>query len=300
MSSRDSREASPVSISPDSARPFGIPLLSFDNFTFTYKAQIEPTLYNITLSVRRGEKILILGPSGSGKSTLVHCINGLIPHAFSGRIGGSLSLLGRETGALGIFDISKDVGTVLQDTDGQFVGLSAGEDIAFSAENDALPAEEIRRRVPEAARLVEMEDHLGKSPQDLSGGQKQRISLAGLLMDNAEILLFDEPLANLDPAAGKEAIKLIDRLRLDLGRTIIMVEHRLEDALYRPVDRIVVLDHGRIVADLPPDELLASGILLKTGIREPLYLSALRYAGIPVRADMKPSSEETLIFDGEG
>jgi energy-coupling factor transport system ATP-binding protein len=198
---------------------------------------------------------------------------------------------------LSIFEISKMAGTVLQDTDGQFVGLSAGEDIAFSAENDGIPAAEIRRRVPEAARLVGMEDHLDKSPQDLSGGQKQRISLAGLLMDDAEILLFDEPLANLDPAAGKEAVDLIDRLRRELGRTIIIVEHRLEDVLYRPVDRIVVLDHGRIIADLPPDELLASDILLKTGIREPLYLSALRYAGHPITAAMKPAGGEDMIFN---
>jgi energy-coupling factor transport system ATP-binding protein len=276
------------------------PALCFTDFTFQYHAQAEPTLFHINLTVRRGEKVLILGPSGSGKSTLAHCINGLVPQGFKGSLQGSLSIMGRDSRDLSIFEISKMVGTVLQDTDGQFVGLSAGEDIAFSAENDAVPAAEIRRRVPEAARLVAMEDHLDKSPQDLSGGQKQRISLAGLLMDQAEILLFDEPLANLDPAAGKEAIKLIDRLRLDLGRTIIMVEHRLEDALYRPVDRIVVLDHGRILADLPPDELLASDILIKTGIREPLYLSALRYAGIPVTAAMKPSSGEGVIFDREG
>jgi energy-coupling factor transport system ATP-binding protein len=275
------------------------PALCFKDFTFQYQAQAEPTLFGINLTVMRGEKILILGPSGSGKSTLVHCINGLIPQGFKGSLGGSLSIMGRDSRDLSIFEISKMVGTVLQDTDGQFVGLSAGEDIAFSAENDCIPAAEIRRRVPETARLVGMEDHLDKSPQDLSGGQKQRISLAGVLMDDVEILLFDEPLANLDPAAGKDAVNLIDRLRRELGRTVIMVEHRLEDALYRPVDRIVVLDHGRIIADLPPDELLASDILLKTGIREPLYLSALRYAGHPVTAAMRPAGGEDLIFDRE-
>jgi energy-coupling factor transport system ATP-binding protein len=272
-------------------------VLSFDNFTFTYKAQIEPTLYDIQLSIRGGEKILILGPSGSGKSTLVHCINGLIPHAFSGRTEGSLSLLGKETGTLGIFDISKEVGTVLQDTDGQFVGLNAGEDIAFAAENDCIPTGEIRRRVIEAARLVRMEDHLGKAPQDLSGGQKQRVSIAGVLMDAVEILLFDEPLANLDPAAGREAIELIDTLHRETGKTVIIVEHRLEDALHRPVDRIVVIAEGRIIADLPPAELLAEDVLRKTGIREPLYLSALRYAGIEIRREMRPESVQTIEFD---
>jgi energy-coupling factor transport system ATP-binding protein len=274
-------------------------VLCFKDFTFQYKAQAEPTLYHINLTVRRGEKILILGPSGSGKSTLAHCINGLVPYGFKGAAEGGLFLMGKDSRGCDIFDRSKIVGTVLQDTDGQFVGLSAGEDIAFSAENDCAPTAEIRRRVPEAARLVQMEDHLNKSPQDLSGGQKQRISLAGLLMDDVEILLFDEPLANLDPAAGREAIELIDRLRRESGKTIIMVEHRLEDALYRPVDRIVVLDKGRIIADLPPEDLLASDILRKTGIREPLYISALRYAGIPIEAKNRPADPGTLIFDRE-
>ncbi|MDR0690291.1 MAG: ABC transporter ATP-binding protein [Spirochaetaceae bacterium] len=261
-------------------------VLAFEGFTFQYQAQAEPTLYDINLRVRRGEKILILGPSGSGKSTLVHGINGLIPHAFRGGITGSLTILGEDIRSLDIFDISKKVGTVLQDTDGQFVGLTAGEDIAFSAENDRIPTPEMRRRVVEAAELVAMEDHLEKSPQDLSGGQKQRVSLAGVLLEDTEILLFDEPLANLDPATGKEVIELIDKLHRETGKTILIVEHRLEDVLHRPVDRIVVIDQGRIIADLPPGELLAADILRKTGIREPLYISALRYAGIEITPAM--------------
>ncbi|GHV74131.1 putative ABC transporter ATP-binding protein [Spirochaetia bacterium] len=205
--------------------------------------------------------------------------------------------MGEESAALDIFTLSTKVGTLLQDTDGQFVGLSAGEDIAFAAENDCVPAAEMHRRVRQAAALVHMEDHLEKSPQDLSGGQKQRVSLAGLLMNDVDILLFDEPLANLDPAAGKEAIELIDRLHNETGKTVIIVEHRLEDALHRPVDRIVVMDKGRILADLKPAELLASDLLGKTGIREPFYLSALRYAGIDLTPDMGLESVETLRFD---
>ncbi|MDR3144827.1 MAG: ABC transporter ATP-binding protein [Treponema sp.] len=273
------------------------PALCFKDFTFQYQAQAEPTLVNINLTVRRGEKILILGPSGSGKSTLAHCINGLVPQGFKGSLQGSLSILGRDSRDLSIFEISKMVGTVLQDTDGQFVGLNAGEDIAFAAENDCIPTADMRRRVVKAARLVRMEDHLGKAPQDLSGGQKQRVSIAGVLMDAVEILLFDEPLANLDPAAGKEAIELIDTLHRETGKTVIIVEHRLEDALHRPVDRIVVIAQGRIIADLPPAELLASDVLRKNGIREPLYLSALRYAGIEIRPEMRPESVQTIEFD---
>jgi len=274
-------------------------VLSFEQFSFKYRAQTEPTLIDINLKVNRGEKILILGPSGSGKSTLIHCINGIIPHAFKGESSGSLSLMGSDIRGMNIFDISKIAGTVLQDTDGQFVGLSAAEDIAFALENDCVPVEEMHRRVAEASRLVDMEAHLGKSPQDLSGGQKQRVSLAGVLVDNVEMLLFDEPLANLDPAAGKDTIELIDELHKKTGKTIIIVEHRLEDALYRPVDRIVLMDKGRIKADKKPSEILASDVLKETGIREPLYITALAYSGITVNSSMKPESLETLDLDFE-
>ncbi|MDR2434394.1 MAG: ABC transporter ATP-binding protein [Treponema sp.] len=279
--------------------PSGAPdfALQLKNFSFQYTAQVEPTLYGIDLSVKKGEKILILGPSGSGKSTLIHCINGLAFHAYKGRSSGVFTLLGRDPRKLDIFEISKRAGTVLQDTDGQFVGLSAAEDIAFAAENDCVPPAELRRRVEAAAAQVGMSGHLAKAPQDLSGGQKQRVSIAGVLMDEVDLLLFDEPLANLEPAAGKETIELIDLLHKERGKTIVIVEHRLEDALHRPVDRIVLFDGGRVIADLPPAELLASDLLRKAGIREPLYLGALRYAGVEIKASVKPQSLETLTFD---
>jgi energy-coupling factor transport system ATP-binding protein len=262
------------------------PVLLFEHFSFRYKAQSEPTLIDINLKINRGEKILILGPSGSGKTTLLHCINGVIPHAFKGDISGELLLFNNDINKFTLNDISKIAGTVLQDTDGQFVGLSAAEDIAFALENDCVPTEEMRRRVVETAKLVDMKAHLEKSPQDLSGGQKQRISLAGVLIDDVDILLFDEPLANLDPAAGKDAIELIDELHKKTGKTILIIEHRLEDVLHRPVDRIVVIDKGKIISDSKPEELLAKDILRKTGIREPLYISALSYAGVTVDTDM--------------
>ncbi|AEF81516.1 ABC transporter ATP-binding protein [Leadbettera azotonutricia] len=273
------------------------PALCFKNFSFQYKAQSEPTLHSIDLAIERGEKILVLGPSGSGKSTLTYCINGLIPHAFPGRAEGSIFLMGEDISSLSIFDISKKVGTVLQDTDGQFVGLSAAEDIAFAAENDCVGQAEMRRRVLGAARLVNMEGQLSKSPQDLSGGQKQRISIAGVLIDDVDILLFDEPLANLDPASGKDAMETIDRLHKETGKTVIIVEHRLEDVLHRPVDRIIVMDEGRIIADLPPGALLASSILRNAGIREPLYLTALRYAGVSITAETHGDDINRIAFD---
>jgi energy-coupling factor transport system ATP-binding protein len=271
--------------------------LLFKNFSFRYRAQIEPTLVDINLKINRGEKILILGPSGSGKSTLIHSINGIVPHAYKGEKSGEFFLIGKDAGNLNIFDISKIAGTVLQDTDGQFVGLTAAEDIAFALENDCVATKEMHNRVAGASALVNMAEHLSKSPHDLSGGQKQRISIAGILVDNVDMLLFDEPLANLDPAAGKDTIELIDELHKKTGKTILIVEHRLEDVLHRPVDRIVIMDKGRIIADKKPAELLASGILKETGIREPLYLSALAYAGITIDSGMAPENVNTLKAD---
>ena len=275
------------------------PILQFDHFGFQYSAQAEPTLKDICLSVRKGEKILIAGPSGCGKSTLVHCINGLVPFSYKGEMTGSLTINGRETKDMSLFDISNAVGTVLQDSDGQFVGLTVAEDIAFALENDCVGEPELHERVKAVADLVSIGSHLGHAPGDLSGGQKQRVSLAGVLVDDVDILLFDEPLANLDPATGKTAIELIDEMQKQTGTAVIIVEHRLEDVLHRDVDRIVLMREGRIVSDCSPDELLSSGLLAENGIREPLYLTALRYAGVPVTPDIRPHSIDSLTLDDE-
>ncbi len=276
----------------------GEEVIAFSGFSFQYFAQAHPTLHDINLSVKRGEKILIAGPSGSGKSTLGHCLNGLIPFSYKGEVSGSLKIGGRETRDLDIFQLSKVVGTVLQDPDGQFVGLTVNEDIAFALENDNIPLEPMRDRVTRAAALVGMGDFPLSSPYELSGGQKQRTSLAGVLIDDVEILLFDEPLANLDPATGKAAIEIIDDIHHRSGKTVIIIEHRLEDVLHRPVDRIIVMNDGRIVADQSPDQLLSSPVLQEFGIREPLYVTALKYAGVTVTPEMKPGHPESLVLNG--
>ncbi|MBQ6466014.1 MAG: ABC transporter ATP-binding protein [Oscillospiraceae bacterium] len=275
------------------------PIIRFEHFSFQYHAQAEPTLHDVCLSVRKGEKLLICGPSGCGKSTLAHCINGLIPFSYKGEIGGSLTIAGRESRELGIFEISRTVGTVLQDTDGQFVGLTVAEDIAFALENDCVGEPELHERVRTAAALVGVEDHLSHAPGELSGGQKQRVSLAGILVDDVEVLLFDEPLANLDPATGKQAIELIDEIQKETGAAVIIIEHRLEDVLHRHVDRVVLMNGGRILADTTPDELLAGELLRENGIREPLYITALKYAGVSVTADKRPDHIETIELSEE-
>ena len=270
------------------------PMIQFNSFQFHYFSQAEPTLHDINLTIYEGEKVLIVGPSGSGKSTLGNCLNGLIPFAYKGEIEGSLKINGRETREMNIFELSKMVGTVLQDADGQFIGLTVGEDIAFALENDCVDQGKMKEAVQKVADMVDMGKLLKSSPFELSGGQKQRVSFAGVMVDDVDILLFDEPLANLDPATGKTAIDLIDHVWKELGKTVVIIEHRLEDVLYRDVDRIVVVNDGRIAADMSPDDLIAADILPKMGIREPLYATALKYAGVRVTPDMRPGRMETL------
>ncbi|QAY66965.1 ABC transporter ATP-binding protein [Paenibacillus protaetiae] len=272
-------------------------MIQFRNFSFQYRAQAEPTLHHIDLTIQEGEKVLILGPSGSGKSTLAHCLNGLIPFYYPGKLEGSLALMGKELKETSIFELSRLVGTVLQDPDGQFVGLTVAEDIAFKLENEGVPQPEMKRRVAEAARMVDMEPHLHASPHMLSGGQKQRTALAGVMVSPVPILLFDEPLANLDPLTGQKAVELIDRIGRETGKTVIIIEHRLEEVLHRHVDRIIVMQEGRIAADLPAAELLSSELLRETGIREPLYITALKYAGCSITPDMRPEHPDSIRLE---
>ena len=270
------------------------PIIEFKDYSFKYRSQVEPTLLDINLSIYPGEKVLIVGPSGSGKSTLAHCINGLVPFSFTGESTGSLKVEGQDPNELGLFGLSKLVGTVLQDTDGQFIGLTVAEDIAFSMENDCIAQDEMLERVDRVAETVDITDFLDHAPNELSGGQKQRVSMAGVIVDDVDILLFDEPLANLDPATGKRAIDLIDRIHKKNNTTILIIEHRLEDALYRDVDRIIVVGEGRIVADLRPDALLSGSVLKEQGIREPLYITALKYARCQINEADLPQHIESM------
>ena len=275
------------------------PIISFQDYGFQYVAQAKPTLNHINLDIYPGEKVLIAGASGSGKSTIGSCINGLIPFAYPGESTGKLLVDGKEPSKSSIFELSHTVGTVLQDTDGQFIGLTVGEDIAFALENDCVPQDEMKETVERVANLVDIEHHLQYAPHELSGGQKQRVSLAGVMVDQVKVLLFDEPLANLDPAAGRTTIELIDMVQQKTGAAVIIIEHRLEDVLWRKVDRIVLMEEGSIVVDMPTKKLLASNLLLEHGIREPLYLTALRYAGIPITEQMEPQHVDSLQLTKE-
>ncbi len=257
--------------------------ISFNQFTFQYDAQAEATLKDISFDIVKGEKVLILGPSGSGKSTLAQCLNGIIPNIHKGQAKGQVRIDGQDIFKQSIYDKSQLVSTVLQDPDGQFIGLTVAEDLAFALENDCANRSEMKDKVALWAERLDLTSLLNHRPQDLSGGQKQRVSLAGVLIDESPILLFDEPLANLDPKSGQETIDLIDKIHKEVGATTIIIEHRLEDVLYRPVDRILLVNDGTLLFNGSPDELLSSTLLLENGIREPLYVTVLRQLGFDTR-----------------
>lgn len=269
-----------------------VPAIQLEHVTFQYDSQAEPTLHDVNLTIQPCEKVLIVGPSGSGKSTLGNLINGLIPHAFPGKLSGTVKVNGAVVQDQSLAALSVNVGTVLQDPDAQFVALTAGEDIAFALENSAVAPSEMHTRVKKWADRLKIGDLLAQAPQSLSGGQKQRVAMAGVLIDEGDVLLFDEPLASLDPATGEASVALIDELHQAYHVTEVIIEHRLEDVLRRPVDRLVVMADGRILADDTPENLLRGQLLQKIGLREPLYLEAAEFAGIDLKqashlADLK-------------
>lgn len=272
--------------------------ISFNQFTFQYDAQAEATLKDISFDIAKGEKVLILGPSGSGKSTLAQCLNGIIPNIHKGQAQGQVRIDGQDIFKQSIYDKSQLVSTVLQDPDGQFIGLTVAEDLAFALENDCADQSEMKDKVALWAERLDLTSLLNHRPQDLSGGQKQRVSLAGVLIDESPILLFDEPLANLDPKSGQETIDLIDKIHKEVGATTIIIEHRLEDVLYRPVDRILLVNEGELLFNGSPDELLSSTLLLENGIREPLYVTVLRQLGFDTRSAQNLSQLDALDLSG--
>lgn len=272
--------------------------ISFNHFTFQYDAQAEATLKDISFDIAKGEKVLILGPSGSGKSTLAQCLNGIIPNIHKGQAQGQVRIDGQDIFKQSIYDKSQLVSTVLQDPDGQFIGLTVAEDLAFALENDCADQSEMKDKVALWAERLDLTSLLNHRPQDLSGGQKQRVSLAGVLIDESPILLFDEPLANLDPKSGQETIDLIDKIHKEVGATTIIIEHRLEDVLYRPVDRILLVNDGTLLFNGSPDELLSSTLLLENGIREPLYVTVLRQLGFDTRSAQNLSQLDALDLSG--
>ena len=256
------------------------PMIEIENLSVKYDAQAEVTLKDINLVINRGEKILIAGPSGSGKSTFSRVLNGLIPHAFPGQVTGTIKIAGQDVTTSDVFVRSLQIGTVLQDSNAQFVGLTTAEDLAFTLENDAVDHPTMLAQVKKWAEELQLTELLDLAPQVLSGGQKQRVAMGGVLIDDSPILLFDEPLASLDPASGYRMMQLLNRIQTLENLTVIIIEHRLEEILQTGVDKVVILDEGQIVFEGTAREVLLENKLTTYGLSTPAYLQILHAAGV--------------------
>ncbi len=239
----------------ESVMPYEI---KFDNVTFSYAGSPTPAIKNINLSIAQGEIILVTGPSGSGKTTLCSCINGLIPHYHDGTLTGEVTVGPYNTRKARVGGLASIVGMVFQDPESQIVTNSVMDEVAFGPENFGVPRDEINRRAVDALQATRLLGYEDREPQNLSGGEQQACVIAATYAMNPEIYVMDEPLANLDPAGRAHILKLVIQVAKDRGKTLVIVEHALEDVL-PVVDRVIVMKQGEIVRDGPTREVLAAG-----------------------------------------
>lgn len=225
-------------------------LIAVKQLTFTYRRAAAPAIVDISLEVYPGQVLLIAGPSGCGKSTLLRCLNGLIPTTYRGEMQGSIDVAGRDTAAMTLADVSHTVGTVLQDPERQIVASHVLEEVAFGLENQGLPLREILARVEATLGELNLLHLRDRETFTLSGGEKQKLAIAGVLALEPQVLLLDEPLANLDPASAEETLRLCRRLA-DAGRAVVIVEHRVEEVLSIEPERVILMDEGRVIYDGP-------------------------------------------------
>jgi energy-coupling factor transport system ATP-binding protein len=220
------------------------PIVDIENLTFRYRRASEPALHDLSLTIHPGEVLLVAGPSGCGKSTLIRAINGLIPHAYPGELTGTVRVGGQVTTEVKLRDISVHVGTVLQDPARQIVGATVEAELAFGPENLGTPRAEIRQRIAQVARESGIEPLLGRETAALSGGERQLLAMGGILMLSPRLFVVDEPLANLDPQTAARLLGTLRRLA-DEGHAVVIVEHRIEEALDLHPDRVLYLEEGR-------------------------------------------------------
>jgi energy-coupling factor transport system ATP-binding protein len=219
--------------------------LIVENLSFKYRIRPELAIENISFELRRGEMLVIAGSSGCGKTTLARCINGLIPRSYGGKREGRVFLHGKDVAEIPLAEVSQIVGTLLQDPERQIVASNVYNEIAFGPENLGLPRDEIVERVELAIQRIGLEYLRERDTFNLSGGEKQKLALAGVLAMNPSILLLDEPLASLDPASAYEALDIFRSLA-DEGKTVVLIEHRVEDAIAAKPDRLMYMEGGQV------------------------------------------------------
>lgn len=218
---------------------------------------MKPAVKDVSISIERGDFVILTGPSGCGKTTLCRCFNGLIPHFYSGKLEGNITVAGFNIVESSIYELARHVGLVFQNPENQLFALSVEKDVAFGLENFGMPRDEMRKRVDWALQMTGIEKLSERPPHELSGGQQQRVAIACVLAMQPEVMVFDEPTSFLDPLGAQKIFEVINDLNKKLGITVILVEHRL-DLASRYTNHVIVMDEGRVVLDGEPRQVFNS------------------------------------------
>jgi len=269
--------------------------IRFEKLTFSYPYSDSQVISNVDLNIEKGEFVLLVGPSGCGKSTLVRCLNRLVPEVSGGNLSGSVLLRGKDLKNEKVHRLAFEVGMVFQNPETQLFSLTVADDLAFGPENLGLPRSEVISRVERALKAVKLEELRDHFIFTLSGGEKQRTAIGGNLAMEPEILVLDEPTADLDPAGTREVLELLKRLNLEKQTTLILIEHKL-DEVFEMADRMLVMDEGRLILEGKPFEILSHDQekLKKLGIYPPQLIEIASFLGLTSENSSLPSYEKIL------
>jgi energy-coupling factor transport system ATP-binding protein len=264
------------------------------SLTYTYPGAAKPSIIDVSLTVQKGEFVLITGPSGCGKTTLCRTFNGLIPQFYQGELKGEIKVAELDAAKHPTYEMAKHVGLVFQNPENQLFALSVEKDVAFGLENLGFPREEMRRRVDWALNLTGISDLRDRSPHEMSGGQQQRVAIAAVLAMQPEIIVLDEPTSFLDPLSAEKIFEVIHDLNKKLGFTVVLVEHRL-DLTAKYADHIVIMDEGKVRFDGATREVLSNEEARLIGVGIPkatLLYEMLKKDGFALGSTTPLSSEE--------
>jgi len=232
-------------------------LIEAKNLTYTYPGATKQSIQDVSIKIEKGDFAILTGPSGCGKTTLCRCFNGLIPHFYSGKLEGTLTVANLKVADSTIHELAKHVGFVFQNPENQLFALSVEKDVAFGLENFGTSRDEMRKKVDWALQTTGIENLRERAPHELSGGQQQRVAIASVLAMQPEVMVLDEPTSFLDPLGASKIFEVINELNKKLGITVVLVEHRL-DLASKYANHVIVMDNGKVVLDGEPRKIFNS------------------------------------------